>query len=132
MTHKRSHVLAEIRRLADANRGKPPGRRLFERETGLKESDWYPTLWLRWGDAVEEAGFSRNIKQAAVSEYGLLELYARLAQKLSRLPLQGAVMRESKTNPEFPSEKTYRRLGGRAKLLERLAQFCRQHTGFEE
>jgi hypothetical protein len=62
MTDKR-HILAEIKRLADSNGGKPPGMRLFESETGIKESDWYPLHWLRWGDAVQEAGFARNAFQ---------------------------------------------------------------------
>ena len=65
------HVLAEIKRLAGAN-GSPPGVRLFERETGIKESDWFPALWLRWGDALQEAGFSRNKMVQAVSEEILL------------------------------------------------------------
>ena len=59
MNSGKRHILAEIKRLAEAD-GKPPGVRLFERQTGIKESDWYPDLWLRWGDAVEEAGFGRN------------------------------------------------------------------------
>ncbi len=102
MPTTKRHVLAEIKRLAEAN-GSPPGVRLFERESGIKESEWFPALWLRWGDALQEAGFSRNKMVQAVGDEVLLEQYALLAQKLSRLPLQGELIRESKANPTFPS-----------------------------
>jgi len=123
MPTTKRHVLAEIRRLAEAN-GNPPGVRLFERETGIKDSDWYPALWLRWGDALQEAGFTRNKMVQGFGDEVLLEQYALLAQRLSRLPLQGELIRESKTNPAFPSEKTYRRFGGKDKLIRAVATFC--------
>lgn len=112
--------------------GKPPGVRLFESETGIKESDWYPDMWLRWGDALQEAGFARNTMVAGLSDEILVEQYARLAQRLLRLPLQGGLIRESKVNPASPSEKTFRRFGGKGNLLKAVAACCRANTGFEE
>jgi hypothetical protein len=129
MNDDRQHILAEIRRLAKAN-GKPPGVRLFESETGIKESDWFPDLWLRWGDALQEAGFDRNTMVEALGDDVMLEQYARLAQRLSHLPLQGEIIRESKANPHFPSEKAFRRFGGKARLLEAVASYCRRTDAF--
>ena len=131
MNVSKSQILAEIKRLAQAG-GKPPGVRLFESETGIKESDWYPALWLRWGDALQEAGFTRNTMVEAFTDELLVEQYARLAQRLSRLPLQGELIRESKANPVFPSEKTYRRFGGKANLLKAVAAFCRANAEFKD
>ncbi len=51
---------------------------------------------------------------------------------MSRLPLQGEIIRESKTNLSFPSEKTYRRFAGKGRLLKALAVYCRASAGFEE
>src|SRR5207253_8221838 len=104
--------------------GSPPGVRVFERESGIKESEWFPALWLRWGDALQEAGFSRNKMVQAVGDEVLLKQYALLAQKLSRLPLQGELIRESKANQTFPSEKSYRRCGGKDNLIRAVAAFC--------
>ena len=42
------------------------------------------------------------------------------------------MIRESKTNPAFPSEKTYRRFGGKANLLKAVAAFCRANAEFED
>jgi hypothetical protein len=131
MEVSKRQIIAEIKRLAEAS-GKPPGVRLFETETGIKDSDWYPHLWLRWGDALQEAGFARNTMVVGLSDELLVEQYARLAQRLSRLPLQGELIRESKANPAFPSEKTFRRFGGKTNLLKAVAAFCRANPGFED
>jgi hypothetical protein len=132
MIAARQHILAEIKRLAEASGGKPPGVRAFERKTGIKESDWFPHLWLRWGDAQREAGFTPNVMTEARSEESLLASFAQLAQKLGRLPIQGEMMRESKSNASFPSEKSFRRFGGKGKLLTELLAFCRTNPGFDD
>lgn len=131
MPATKRHVLAEIKRLAEAN-GTPPGVRLFERETGIRDSDWYPALWLRWGDALQEAGFTPNKMVEGFSDEELLKQYALLAQRLSRLPLQGEIIREAKANPAFPGEKTYRRFGGKSNLLSALATYCVAHDAFRD
>lgn len=126
------HILAEIKRISEARGGKPPGVRVFERETGIKESDWYPDLWLRWGDALQEAGLTRNTMQEAFSSEFLVEQYARLAQRLTRLPVQGELILESKNNASFPSEKAFRRFGGRSKVLRAVIEFCRTKGGYDD
>jgi hypothetical protein len=132
MNTGKRHILAEIKCLAEASGGKPPGVRAFESETGIKESDWYPDLWLRWGDAVQEAGFTRNTMQEALSDEVLVEKYARLAKRLGRLPIQGELIRESKASASFPSEKAFRRFGGKGKLVKAVAAFCRARAGFDD
>jgi hypothetical protein len=131
MPTTKHHVFAEIKRLTEAN-GSPPGVRLFERETGIKESDWFPTLWLRWGDAVQEAGFSRNEMVQGIGDEVLLEQYALLAQKLSHLPVIGELIRESQANPRFPGEKSYRRFGRKDGLIGAVAAFCETKDSFKD
>jgi hypothetical protein len=127
------HILAEIKRLAEASGGKPPGIGAFERETGIKQSDWYPTLWLRWGDAVQEAGFApNNFLEVPLTDEYMVEQYARLTQRLGHLPLQGELIRESKANASVPGEKAFRRFGGKGKLLKAVVAFCRAHAGFDD
>lgn len=61
---ERETILNEIRRTADANGGVGLGEIRFERETGIKESDWSGRYWVRWSDALAEAGFQPNAMQA--------------------------------------------------------------------
>ncbi|MGH7799756.1 MAG: hypothetical protein ACREOW_03885 [Thermodesulfobacteriota bacterium] len=81
------HILAEIARIAAANGGRAPGREKFKRETGIKMSDWFPDYWLRWGDALQEAGFAPNKLQTALSDDIICEKYVGLVRVLGRLPV---------------------------------------------
>src|SRR5438128_654950 len=85
----KQRILNAIRELAAGNNGVAPGTRAFERETGIKESDWYPNIWLRWGEAVTEAGFSGNEFKLRIPDDTLIEKYIGLLRELGRLPLQG-------------------------------------------
>lgn len=78
----KARILEEIRRLAKANGGKPPGVALFERETGIRNTDWFPHLWVRWGDAVVEAGYKANTLQAAYSKDLLVAKFIAFIREL--------------------------------------------------
>jgi hypothetical protein len=56
----KQHILEEIRRTAAANNGEPLGVARFFQETGIKETDWRGKFWVRWGEALREAGLSRT------------------------------------------------------------------------
>lgn len=131
MTDKRD-IIDAIKRIATANGGKAPGRQKFERETGIRLSDWYPHLWLRWGDALQEADFSPNKLQTAFSDAAIIEKYIDLIRELKHLPVAGEIKRKSKIDASFPSHRVFDRLGGKDKLLEAVAAFCREHPGHED
>lgn len=44
---EKEYILAEIKRAAQANGGKPLGTARFLKETGVKESDWHGRYWVR-------------------------------------------------------------------------------------
>jgi hypothetical protein len=73
----REIILSEIRRLAAANKGQPPGRQVFEHETGIRAGEWLGVYWARWGDALAEAGLSANQKQGRLDQDFLLEKLAQ-------------------------------------------------------
>jgi hypothetical protein len=80
---EKQHILDEIRRSAKANGGNPLGVRAFRTETGIKESDWSGKFWVRWSDALIEAGLTPNQWQGA---YGDEVLIAKLVS-LTREPV---------------------------------------------
>lgn len=129
--HKR-RVTDEIKRIAAKNDGRAPGREKFESETGIKVSDWYPHLWLRWGDALSEAGFSPNKMQRALSDDAVLEKYIGLVRELGRLPVHGELLLKSRNDSSFPSKMVFARFGGKKGLLAALLKYCETRSGFDD
>jgi hypothetical protein len=126
----KQHILAEIRRIADANGGKPPGVDRFERETAIRKQDWYPHYWLRWGDAVVEAGFSANKFIGRIADELVIQAYINLARELGRIPIHGEIRRKASSDKAFPCEQVFRRFGGKRQLIEVVRQYCQDRSDY--
>lgn len=125
-------ILSEIKRLAAANGGRVPGEHSFERETGIKKSEWYPHTWLRWGDALAEAGCTRNQLQTKTPDNVLIENYVALIRELKKLPVEGEIKRKNRSDKSFPSHSLFNRFGGKEKLIEAVHAYCTQNSGYED
>lgn len=77
----REHILAEIKRCAAGNSGRPVGRMRFQRETGIREADWAGRYWPTWNDAVREAGFEPNQLTGSYRDDYLLRHLAELTRR---------------------------------------------------
>ena len=129
----REQILKEIGRLADANGGQPPGRRLFESETGITTGAWFGKYWARWGDAVAEAGYSPNTKHERLDEQFILEKLAEITRHYKKIPAAMEMRLYKRSNPEFPNEKTIiGHFGGKQKLVSRLAEWSRAHNEYAD
>jgi hypothetical protein len=128
----RQQIVAEIKRIALDNGGDPPGFQAFGRTTAVKKSDWYPHIWLRWSDALVEAGYRPNLFQTKTSDEVLIEKYIGLTRELGRLPVEGELRRKARSDASFPSHSAFYRLGGKQKLLAALAAYCRKTSGLED
>ncbi|MGE3105608.1 MAG: GIY-YIG nuclease family protein [Lysobacterales bacterium] len=125
-------ILAEIRRIAVKKGGKPPGREVFERETGIKQSEWYPALWLRWGEALSEAGYGPNSLQGRMEDASIIRKYAEFVRELGKLPVAGELRIRASADPSFPSHTIFGRFGGRQALLACVAAFCSENPDFAD
>src|ERR1035438_7270652 len=128
----RQQILAEIKRMALANGGRPPGTQALGRECGMRKSDWYPHMWLRWSDALAEAGYAPNTFQTRTSDETLFEKYIELVRELRRLPIEGEIRRKAKVDASFPNHGAFARFGGKHKMLSALAEHCRKTTGLDD
>lgn len=126
-------IVAEIKRIALDNDGQAPGTIAFENITGVKKSDWYPHIWLRWSDALAEAGYAPNLFQTKASYEALLEKYIGLTRELGRFPIEGELRRKAREDESFPSHSTFNnRFGGKDKLIEAVVAHCSKESGFED
>jgi hypothetical protein len=128
----KSHIMEAIKRIAGENGGKAPGREVFERQSGIRISDWYPHLWLRWGEALTEAGFKPNELQMAISDDVLIQKYIELTRELKHVPVEGEIRRRGRRDGTFPSHSVFRKLGGKEKLLGMVLHYCKEHAGHED
>jgi len=120
----KNQILDEIRRTALENDGKPLGRVTFERETGIRYTDWYGRYWKAWGDAVAEAGFAPNSLNRRIDDDELLRRFADLARELRRIPVAGELRMKRRADKTFPNDKVFSRLGSKSTLLARVREFC--------
>ncbi len=120
----RDYILAEIRRTAEDNGGVPLGRGRFQQSTGIKPGDW-ERYWIRWGDALAEAGFKPNELNQAYDETLLLERLASLVSRLDHFPLMAELKMAARSDPEFPGRNVFvTRFGNKPQLAARLLAFC--------
>lgn len=128
----KDHILNEIRRTATANGGTPLGRQRFRAETGIKQTDWLGVHWVRWGDALREAGYAANELTSAYEASELLQQYAELALELGRIPLHANLRMKARNDVDFPSHTVFaNRLGNKSERVQRLAEFCRERPEYE-
>jgi Meiotically up-regulated gene 113 len=120
---ERADIIAAIRRTAEQNGGKPLGRVLFERATGIAERDWLP-YWSRFGDVQRDAGFEPNRLLAAYDDTYLFQKIIELTRELGKYPTSNERRTKALNDPTFPSFKVFDRLGNRAQFISKLAAYC--------
>lgn len=127
----KARILDEIHRLAKVNGGKPPGVVVFERETGIRNTDWFPHLWVRWGDALVEAGYEANTLQVAYSKDFLVAKFIAFIRELGHVPVKGEFLVKSKNDKTFPNQKVFYS-ESKEGLLRRVVRHCQEHPGYED
>ena len=128
----RDEIVKEIQRVAK-QLGRTPGRKVFERESGIRESEWYGVIWRSWNDAVSEAGLNPNEKQSSLEPEFLLAQYSEAVRHFDRIPANVDLRMYTRYNQGFPNERTLRRhFGNKKGLLEALAKFVRSNEDYAD
>jgi hypothetical protein len=126
------HILEEIKRTAEANGGVPLGRLSFLTETGIRESDWFGRFWTKWGDAVREAGYEPNVKQAAFENEWLLEKLAIFVRELRHDPVAAELRMKAGSDPDFPGKNTFSRFRRKPQVASALLSWCEKLPEWED
>ena len=129
----REHILKEIRRIAANSGGKAPGRRIFERESGISESTWRGVHWARWGDALLEAGLSANSKQAKTDSDFLLGKVAEAFRYFGKTPTLIELRMYGRQDANFPAHSTLsNHYPTKEEMIEALRSWIAEREGFDD
>lgn len=128
----KSDILNEIRRLAAENSGKAPGFQHLQTRTGITKGDWYPHIWLRWSEALQEAGLRPNTFNERHDNDYLLERYALLVRELGHRPVTGELRRKCRQDKTFPSHTAFSSRYKTSELMLALKKFSETHEGFDD
>tara|TARA_Y100001949_G_C15986276_1_gene330751 strand:+ start:1123 stop:1863 length:741 start_codon:yes stop_codon:yes gene_type:complete len=125
-------IITEIQHIAKNNGGIPPGSQSFQKHTGIKKSEWYPFLWLNWGEALIAAGYQPNKMSVSYNYSKLILHYIDLIREISRFPLEGDLRRKGKNNLTFPSHNAFRQLGSKVNRAEKILEYCNSNAEFND
>lgn len=126
----RQSILNAIRSTTQENGGVPLGvERLAA--LGITPRLW-GKYWPRISVANREAGIVPNKATKALPEEDALARLVALAREIKGLPTSGDLLVKRNQDPSFPSEKVWRRLGPRARLLARLVKYAEETPGHDD
>jgi len=129
----RAHILDEINRLASLSDGQPPGQKLFTRETGIKPGQWLGKFWARWGDALEEAGFSPNQWNSKLESNAVLAAIINACRHYGHLPTKSEFQLFRSIDPALPTPAAIQRhFGARSELIATLAKRAAEDASFAD
>jgi hypothetical protein len=128
----KNEMLDKIRHIAASDGGRTPGSQRLESLTGLRKVDWYPKHWLRWSDAVREAGLEPNKLSSRFDSAVLVAKYIELARELGRFPIEGDLINKRRSDKAFPSREAFSRIGGKRDRAEVVLKYCQTHEGFKD
>ncbi len=132
MKFSKEHIIDEIRRTAKENGGKPLGKTLFLKETGIRESDWCGKFWARWGEAVTEAGFEPNTLQIPYKAEFIVSKLASLIKELGHYPTNPEIRMKARADKGFPHGNTFKRIGNKFTLISKVIEYCRKQREFDD
>ena len=123
----KQHILAEIRRTAEANGGLPLGRTAFLKVTGIREIDWRGRYWSKWGEAISEAGYTPNELNPKTDKTLLFQRVIELTSQLGHFPTQAELQIAKRNDATFPSKDVIEKLGVKRQRMLLLLQFCEEN-----
>lgn len=108
------------------------GRRAFEMETGIREADWKGKIWIRWNDAVSEAGLAPKEKVKAYDDDWLLGKLTSFIREKGHYPVTLEFRMKSREGTGFPDQKTFSKFGSKPEIAARVVDYCKRHSGFDD
>jgi hypothetical protein len=119
--NSKEYILSEIKRLAAENSSKPLGKERFQKETGIKPYTWNK-YWVKFGDALVEAGFKPNKMNEAFPDEFIIEKYISLISELGHFPTNTELNFKCHNDDSYPSKNAMQRLGRQAVIAQKILE----------
>jgi hypothetical protein len=128
----RAAIIDEIRRAAATNGGIAPGQRQFEKLSGIASGQWRGKFWVRWSEALTEAGFEPNRLTEAIPREQILGCLAELTRRYGRFPTHAEVLIERERDKAFPHHTVFARIGKQHERISALREFASARPKFAD
>ncbi|PIR17038.1 MAG: hypothetical protein COV46_05880 [Deltaproteobacteria bacterium CG11_big_fil_rev_8_21_14_0_20_49_13] len=132
MKFSKEHIIHEIKRTAGENGGKPLGKGLFWKQTGIRESDWLGKYWVRWSAAVSEAGYKPNQFNQRYEDKFVIEQLAFFIKEIGHWPIYAEFCMKGRTLKTFPEYQSFRKKGSKEERALKVIEHCQKHSGFDD
>ncbi len=127
----RERILSEIKRIARANGGQPPGVQVFQNETSIRKHEWNGKYWARWGDALIEAGFLPNKFTARVDSSIYLKKISEACRHFNKLPTAPEFRLYKAVDSDFPDYSTLQtHFGSKNGIVESLKVWLEKNVDY--
>jgi len=124
-------ILSEIKRVGTVD-GKSIGHKRFFKETGIQMADWYGKYWVRWSDALRDAGLAANEFNKAYSDDYVIEKLISLIRELGHYPVIGEIRIKAREDKDFPAHNVFSRVGNKQTLIKKLLAYCATKDDFSD
>lgn len=118
---RRDEILTLIR--TTAREGRVLGRKRFEEETGVTPYE-IGRFWPTFGEAVREAGLAPNELNPGFDNNAVIARFVELTAQLGRTPTLAELRVARTSDPSFPHQGVFQRLGTKGERLRLALQFC--------
>lgn len=107
--------------------------RAFESETGIGEAVWRGVYWVRWSEAVKEAGLEPNVKVEKYTEEFLLTKLAEAARHFGKFPTAMEFRMYRRIDQTFPNVKSItRHFDSLMNIPPRLAEWAEARSSYSD
>jgi Meiotically up-regulated gene 113 len=127
-------ILNYIKVTTKGNNGIPLGELKFYELTPVKKSDWHGKIWLRWSEAVAEAGLEPNqFFSQEIPKEEILEEIAKIIIEIKKFPSESELKFFHFNRKTIPSTTViWKKIGRKFEIATELLEYCKNQTNFKE
>lgn len=130
----KKEIIAEIKHVASLLGGKSPSIADMEKHSGLLAYQWKGKYWIKWSEALTEAGYKPNrFSSPALGKENIIKSILLYIKSINRMPLFLELKMHKIEDPSFPNITTIKNNFNNKEYLDikkELKSFCIQNSAY--